>query len=64
MKPTYTGQRTVSNTDRKFRPQDEHLLEKNKEELDQSEHGDKTAPDTRQNKAKFSEIDRTDEKKK
>jgi len=64
MKPTYTGQRTVSNTDRKFRPQDEHLLEKNKEEVDRSEHGTKMAPEKRQNTDKFSEIDRTDEKKK
>ncbi|MEO6865356.1 MAG: hypothetical protein ABI229_07890 [Gemmatimonadaceae bacterium] len=44
MKPVYTGQRTVSGTDKKFRPTDEHLLEKNKEELDEAKHGDNIEP--------------------
>lgn len=64
MKPTYKGPRAVSSTDRKFRPEDEHLLEKNKEEVEESEHDDKMTPGMRHNKNKFSEIDRTGEKKK
>jgi hypothetical protein len=39
--PSYKGQRSVPATDQKFRPTDEHLLEKNKEELNEVKHGDK-----------------------
>jgi hypothetical protein len=42
MKPAYTGQRSVPATDQKFRPTDEHLLEKNKEELNEVKHNAKT----------------------
>ncbi len=58
MKPSYTGQRSVPATDQKFRPTDEHLIEKNKEEVDSSEHGDKIETVQKQNRDKFAEIDR------
>lgn len=44
MKPSYTGQRSVPATDQKFRPTDEHLLEKNKEELNEPKRGAKKEP--------------------
>jgi hypothetical protein len=44
VKPAYTGQRSVPATDQKFRPTDEHLLEKNKEELNEPKHGVKKEP--------------------
>jgi hypothetical protein len=58
MKPSYKGQRSVPATDQKFRPTDEHLIEKNKEELDNSEHGNKMEPIPGQNRDKFAGIDR------
>ena len=64
MKPTYKGQRSVPATDQKFRPTDEHLIEKNKEELDNSEHRDKMEPIPGQDRDKFAEIDKNDGKKK
>ncbi len=64
MKPSYTGQRSVPSTDHKFRPTDEHLLEKDKEELDQVQHGDKMTPIPGQHPDKFAEVDRGSPKKK
>jgi len=64
MKASYTGQLSVPSTDRKFRPQDEHLIEKNKEEVDSSEHGASIEPDSKQNRDKFSEVDKNYEKRK
>lgn len=64
VKPSYTGQRLVPATDRKFRPTDEHLLEKNKEELDESAHGDKMEPIPGQHHDKFSEVDKKPAKEK
>ena len=63
MKPAYTGQRSVPSTDHKFRPTDEHLLEKDKEELDQVKHGDKMAPIPGQHRDKFADVDRKPAKK-
>lgn len=41
MKPSWDEQRrNESRTDRKFRPQDEHLLAENKEEVAKINHGD------------------------
>jgi len=54
----------VPATDQKFRPTDEHLIEKNKEELDNSEHRDNMEPIPGQDCDKFAEIDKNDEKKK
>ncbi len=62
MKPSFMGQRQVPSTDQKFRPTDEHLLEKNKEELDHSEHGDKMKPLPGQDHGKFADIDKNTEK--
>ena len=64
MKPSYKGQRSVSSTDHKFRHTDEHLLEKNKEELDQVKHGDKKTPIPGQHPDKFDEVDRNSPKEK
>ncbi|HEY5085970.1 MAG TPA: hypothetical protein VII66_01300 [Gemmatimonadaceae bacterium] len=58
MKPTYTGQRSVPSTDKKFRPKDEHLLEKNKEEFDEAKHGDNIEPLSGHHQGKFAEIDK------
>jgi hypothetical protein len=62
MKPSFTGQRSVPATDRKFRPTDEHLIEENKEEVDKINHGDKMETAPKQDRDKFAEIDRNDEK--
>ena len=61
MKAAYDGQRELPNTDHKFRPQDKHLLEKNKEELDHSEHGDRMKPLPGQEHDKFVDIDKKKE---
>jgi hypothetical protein len=63
MKPSFTGQRSVPATDQKFRPTDEHVIEENKEEVDNSEHGDKIEPIPGQDRDKFAKIDRNSEKK-
>lgn len=62
VKPSYKGQRSVPATDQKFRPTDEHLLEKNKEELDESAHGDKMKPLPGQHPGKFAEVDKSAKK--
>lgn len=64
MKPSYKGQRSVPATDQKFRIKDEHLIEKNKEEIDNMNHGDKTAPIPGHHPDKFEEVDRSSAKKK
>jgi len=53
----------VPATDRKFHPTDEHLIEENKEEVDQIHHSDKKAPVSKQDRDKFTEIDRNSETK-
>lgn len=58
MKPSYTGQRTAPATDQKFRPTDEHLIEKNKEELDSMPNADRKESASRQDRDKFEEVDR------
>jgi hypothetical protein len=58
MKPSFTGQRSVPSTDRKFRPTDEHLIEENKEDVDKINHGDKLAPVPGQHPTKFTEVDK------
>jgi len=63
MKPAYTGQRSVPSTDHKFRPTDEHLIEKNKEEVDETNHGDKMTPIPGHHPDKFDEVDRGSPKK-
>jgi hypothetical protein len=63
VKPSFTDQKSVPATDRKFRPTDEHLIEENKEEVDKINHGDKMEPAPRQDRDKFAEIDRNSEKK-
>jgi len=60
---SYKGQRLVPATDRKFRPTDEHLIEENKEEVDQIHRGDKIATVSKQDRDKFAEIDRNSEEK-
>jgi hypothetical protein len=64
MKPAFNGQRSVPATDQKFRVTDEHLLEKNKEELDSTKNGDKMASVPGHHPDKFDEVDRKSEKKK
>lgn len=59
---SYDAPREVPATDHKFRPQDKHLVEKNKEELDHSEHGDKMKPLPGQDHGKFADIDKKSEK--
>ena len=58
MKPSFKGQRSVSSTDQKFRPTDEHLLAKNKEELDQSEKQNNITPLSGHKSDKFADIDK------
>lgn len=58
MKPTYKGQRTQSATDRKFHPTDEHVIEKNKEELDNMTYADNREPVSAQDRYKFAAIDK------
>ena len=41
MKPSFTNQKQVPATDRKFRPTDEHLIAEDKEEVNKINHGDK-----------------------
>jgi hypothetical protein len=48
MKPSFTEQRDVPATDRKFRQDDEHLRARDKEDVALSPHGDKMAPRERQ----------------
>lgn len=49
MKPSYTEQRKHEpRTDRKFRPEDEHLIAEEKEEVAKGPHGDKLEPLVRQ----------------
>lgn len=62
MKPSFTGQRTPPATDQKFHPTDEHLIEKNKEELDEIHHGDKLEPSPEQHRDKFADMDRKTKK--
>lgn len=62
--PSYKGQRTPPSTDRKFQPTDEHLIEENKEELKEANHGAKKTPLPGQNQGKFAEIDKHPKKKK
>lgn len=62
VKPSYKGQRSVPSTDQKFRPTDEHLLEKNKAELDESAHDNKMAPLPGQHPSKFAEVDKDGQK--
>jgi hypothetical protein len=64
MKPSFTGQRSVPATDQKFRPTDEHLIERNKEEVDKINHGDKMEPLPGQHRGDFAEIDKKNEEKK
>lgn len=47
-------------TDRKFQPTDEHLIEKNKEELDEANYSAKKAPLPGQDHGKFADIDKDD----
>lgn len=63
MKPVYTGQRSVPSTDRKFRPQDEHLIEENKEELDEIHHNDKITPSSDHHHVSFTELDKKPRKR-
>ncbi|MES2357674.1 MAG: hypothetical protein V4529_04960 [Gemmatimonadota bacterium] len=63
MTQSYKGQRLVPATDRKFHPTDEHLIEENKEEVDQIHHSAKTGPVSKQDRDKFAEIDRDSETK-
>lgn len=49
MKPSFTNQRNIPMTDRKFHPTDEHLIEENKEEVVKINHGDKLEPEKRHN---------------
>ncbi|MDQ6736350.1 MAG: hypothetical protein M3Z30_01455 [Gemmatimonadota bacterium] len=58
MKPSFKGQRSVSSTDQKFRPTDEHLIAKNKEELDKSEKNDSITPLSGHKSDKFADIDK------
>ena len=58
MKPSFKGQRSVSSTDQKFRPTDEHLIAKNKEELDKSEKSDTITPLSAHKGDKFADIDK------
>ena len=58
MKPSFEGQRSVPSTDQKFRPKDEHLLAKNKEELDHSEKNDSITPLSGHKSDKFADIDK------
>ena len=62
-KPSYTGQRMPPSTDRKFQPTDEHLIEENKEELDEATNKASKAPLPGQDHGKFAEIDRTKKSK-
>lgn len=64
MKPVYTGQRLPPSTDRKFQPKDEHIIEENKEELDEANHGDKMAPLPGHHPSKFAEVDKDSKKAK
>ena len=57
MKPSFDGQRSVPSTDQKFRPTDEHLIAKNKEELEKSEHKDSITPLSGHKSDKFADID-------
>jgi hypothetical protein len=47
-KPSFYQQSDVPTTDKKFRPTDEHLIAKNKEEVVKDIHGDKLEPDKNQ----------------
>lgn len=60
-KPSYTGQRMPPSTDRKFQPTDEHVIQKNKEELDEAAHKASKAPLPGQDHGKFAEIDKKNE---
>jgi hypothetical protein len=64
VKPSFTDQKSVPATDRKFRPTDEHLIEENKEEVDKINHGDKMEPAPGQHKDKFADLDKGSEKRK
>ena len=50
MKPSFTNQKTVPATDRKFRPEDEHLIAEDKSEVNKINHGDKMEAVTRHDK--------------
>jgi len=43
-KPSFTEQKNVPNTDRKFRADDQHLVAREKEDVALSPHGDKLHP--------------------
>jgi hypothetical protein len=62
MKPSFTGQRSVPATDRKFRPTDEHLIEESKEEVDKINHSNNIKPLSGQHQDKFTDIDKNEKK--
>lgn len=64
MKSSHTGQQSKPATDQKFHPTDEHVIEENKEEVDNINHGDKMEPIPGQDHDKFVDMDRKEKKEK
>lgn len=59
MKPSWDEQRrNEPRTDRKFRAEDENLAAQSKEEVVKSHHGDKLAPDYKQQPGEKDDRDR------
>ena len=57
-KPSYTEQWMPPSTERKFQPTDDHVIEKNKEELGEATHKASKAPLPGQDHGKCAEIDK------
>ena len=60
MKPSFTEQRDVPVTDRKFRQNDEHLVARDKEDVVMSAHNRKKEHEKRDDRSKFDDIHPSD----